>query len=273
LKGLNRQKARSRRRDTVLRKAVIESLAATATLNEPWGVVPDSTSTILIEQITHGDSIYDNTLSGDGAISMLADSSGIQLGGVNISIVGNDISNLPAGINLYSGVNYFDLVDQNSIHNVAHGIQTYIAAPFGQNPVPWVLGNSFRGNSVSSTDGELFENNDNFTSVGFSVSGDSQASGAATDTGLILMNVFDQNLVSGFDVATAFLLNAASTTGYAGIVDTVFANNCFLSNGQLNSAEVLKLFGDNGSVDIDSVPDVLMGQSNLWQAFAYSFFN
>ena len=198
---------------------------------------------------------------------MLANASGVQIGGVNIAIVGNDISNLPAGVNLFGQANYFNLVADNSIHNVAVGIQT-LSTPYGPIPAEWVVGNSFRGNVLSATDGELYPDTQ-YECIGFGIGGESNAGTLSdSDDGLILMNVFEQNLVSGFDAGTAFFYQVDAQTGYTGIVDTVLANNFFLSNGEVNSARILTFFGVYSSLDIDPVPDFPLGNSNLWQIFA-----
>jgi uncharacterized delta-60 repeat protein len=97
-----------------------------ATLDHPWAVTPDSSSTVFVGAIFSNSAVYDNTLadiSGSrGAESSLEASTGVDLQGYNFVADGNTIDQLGTGFQLwtsgYGQPSYFDDFINNTVESV-----------------------------------------------------------------------------------------------------------------------------------------------------------
>ena len=229
---------------------------SSGTLNMPWGVVPTSASNCTIGVGCNSITAYDNTLAGDGALSYLANSSGIQIGGLNISIVGNDISKVPVGLYLFSvyAEGSFNNYVDNSIHQVGDGILT---------------GGSFDGSpTISSEVGDVFSDNTiggpagpaNGSSV--EMPAGILMGGGTTNIAETLMTIFNQNIITDFPIGIGFLCQNSATGCFGGILDTVLSNDFFSSDGSNNSVGLTRYW--MGIYDYDSDPYQLYGNTQ-WQ--------
>jgi hypothetical protein len=198
---------------------------------------------------THGSAtnmdvaIYQNLLSGDGAESLDSglDSVGISVNtGVNIVVVGNDISNVIRGVDVYNeGYSMpFAMYIDNSIHNVAEGLFIQIGTSSVPN-VPWFMGCSFNNNLING-----ICDVSNFNAATPSAIYIITYSAENNTVPQVMMNVFNSNIVTGASVG--IVLTQGSNEGSLGVQlgDIVFSNDFFESDGSGSSVEVDDLSGD-----------------------------
>ena len=182
------------------------------------------------------------------------------------------------GFGLYGNTDSFSLVANNSVHQVAAGIVTdaSLSTLYSAFPISWCVGNIFRGNTVY---GPAVLNEPVATGVGqpvlvaagLEISGDNSTSDLAAG----LINIFDQNTVSDFNVGMQIIYDGSATNsstghveGFAGIFRTVLSSNFFASDGSYNSFGLSTVyFAGSYPINDDSDPYVLFGTGNDWQNF------
>ena len=192
-----------------------------------------------------------------------------------MAIVGNDISNLPAGVDIVGNgsAEFFDLIANNSIHAVSIGIEAS-GIPVGSPSVSWCTGNVFRDNDINGP--EAIPNLvATAVDAGIAIGG-SSTGGASPDMAVALMNVFDQNDVAGFNVGMEVIdyaksYNPAGGDIYGGIVDSVLANDFFASSGGMVNNFGLTTtdpaWQEGGIPNFDSQPYFLLPGTDTWQDF------
>jgi hypothetical protein len=202
--------------------------------------------------------VFQNILAGDGAESLLGNSSGITVQGDNIVVTGNDISNLEQGIHIYNpgfvSDIAFGIYSDNSIHNVDQGI--WIQAYSSVSNAPLLYCNVFSGNEING--------------IISAANGESKVGGWAGNSAAILityapedtappqdlMNVFAGNMIVG-TVAGLFLDDPQFPQVPLGT--TILLDNFVQSDGSDFSARLLNP-SDDGS-EVWNIND------NDWQGF------
>jgi hypothetical protein len=197
------------------------------------------------QNTTRNVAVFQNILAGDGAESLLGNSSGITVQGDNIVVTDNDISNLEQGIHIYNA-GYdsdisFGIYSDNSIHNVDQGI--WIQAYSAVSNAPLLYCNLFSGNDING--------------IISSANGESKVGGWAGNSGAILitygpedtsppqdlMNIFSANEVTG--AGTLLCLDGVS--GFP-LGTTVITDSFFGSDGGYGSNEENNLTGDSSLI-------------------------
>ncbi|MDP9172641.1 MAG: hypothetical protein M3O30_02085 [Planctomycetota bacterium] len=134
-----------------------DAIAARLTLDRPWNVIPDSTSTVDVSSTAFDSVFYYNNLQDvtGPAGAALGSSSGIQIysGGYGLVVDSNTTSNLRVGVFLTSAgtnnPNYFNEVINNSInHSLFEGVLMGIGSG---SPDPNFIGTVIRDNSIDTS--------------------------------------------------------------------------------------------------------------------------
>jgi hypothetical protein len=192
-------------------RKIIAQSGNTLTLDTPWLLAPDSTSTVIIATVAENVAIYNNTLDGksDYATRVTA-SAGIEPYGNSYGFVADSntfhelrtgISNWAIDSNNSINPSYFNLFSNNRIDSTLLGCRSIAAYAQTQTTNPGVsyLGNVFRTNTFSSTP------------TSFIIDGSGAPPGKQ-----IMMTIFDHNVGAGLPIT--FLYTKPS------YLDTYFNN-------------------------------------------------